>query len=194
MTLVIPPGYAQVAWRFSLVDDPEPMITTCGAAVSGFGGGQDAADSLADLFCPTAFTAAGISISYVYLGARLAVGQDGGPPVIFEAVRSIAGSASAATVPQNCAFLVRKTTGTGGRSGRGRMFMPPFATGEDAVSAAGVLSLAAAEFIQGEIDTLFGGFSPYLLHDSSGTDTTPTPVTAMTLERQLATQRRRLRP
>lgn len=193
MALVIPPGFALVAYRFLLDGDPEEMVTTLGMEMDSFAGGQDAADQLRDNFL-TGFTAADILADYTFVGTRVLVGQDGGPPVVFEALANVEGEATAGNaLPQNVAFLVTKRTASGGRSGRGRMYFPPFAAIESEVSSRGVLSPAAVSAVQSRIDAGLPLTGAVILHDSSSPTTVPTPITSLTLQALVATQRRRLR-
>lgn len=194
MALVIPPGFAQVAWRFALAGDNEVMVTTCGMDVSGFlGDWQAAADAFRDAFI-TPFSAAERSTAYTFLGVVARIGQDGGPPVIAESPANIPGTLANDPPPQNVAVLVRKSTTLGGRRGRGRMYLPPFGIGEAGVAANGVYISPTRENLQANIDAWFDGLAPVLLHDSEPTPVPdPTPITAFTVDMTVATQRRRLR-
>jgi hypothetical protein len=194
MTLVIPPGYAQAAWRFECAGDPEPMITTCGIAVSGFAGDfTAAANEMADNFTD-AWPAASINEAWTFIGVVLRVGQDGAPPIIAEAARSVVGTSDTSTLPSNCSYLVKKSSARGGRPGRGRMFVPPFGLPEGEVDPNGAISGAHLAVAQGLIDDWFDPISAFILHDSTapgGTD--PSEVTNMVVDRRIATQRRRMR-
>lgn len=194
MTLVIPVGFSQASWLFSLEGDNEMMATTCGVANSAVGGDWAAmAEDLSDAFL-AGFPAADIADSYTYRGVVLRVGQDGGPPVIAEFTANVPGTNTNPAPTQNVAVLVRKSTGLGGRRGRGRMFLPAFCLGEDGVAANGVLEGGTRASIQSSVDTWMGALTPFLLHDSAPTPVPePTPVTSFTVDLTVATQRRRLR-
>jgi len=192
MSLVIPPGFAQAALRWSLAGDPEVMISTVGLGVIGTG--QEESDALADDWI-TEFPAGSYSSSWTFLGVRMSVGQDGGPPAIVESPRSVTGTASVATPPNNFAVLFTKQTAVGGRQGRGRMFLPPFNVDETHVDARGMLEDAYLASIGPAVNTLMLARTPVLLHDSTSPgDHAPTIVTAFIIQRQGATQRRRMRP
>lgn len=190
MTLLIPTGFAQAAWRFTLTGDPEPMITTIGLDVSA-GSVQAAADDFADLWL-SQFPASNMAAGWTYLGATLRVGT-GGAPLIVEAPRNVAGTGGGASLPNNCALLIKKRTGLGGRSGRGRMFVPMTSVGEDNVSPNGVITPAVVTSLQTAWDALKNGMVPFLLHDDLSPVTTPTPITSLVVDGRIATQRRRMR-
>lgn len=194
MTLMIPPGFGNARFSWSLAGDDRPMGFSIGLATSGAAGAfQTLADDLADDMI--ADIPPGVrSASYAFKGVVLYVGQDGAPPLIFEAPRNSVGTSDTETLPQNCSVLVHKRTATGGRRGRGRMFVPPFRPLENAVGATGVITAAALATIQGWFTTLYGQHTWFLLHDN-GTllPPAPTAITSFQVDPIIATQRRRLR-
>lgn len=192
MALLIPPGFAQASLRWSLTGDPEVMISTVGIGVNG--PGQTEADDLADAWIAS-WPAANMFSQYTFLGVVLRVGQDGGPPIIVEAPRSQVGTATGNPLPQNCTVLVRKSTSTGGRSGRGRMYLPPYGLSESFVDSKGMIEPATVAVLQTAVSAaLFGTVDPVLLHDEASPVTAPSPLSAVTVDTRIATQRRRLRP
>lgn len=197
MSVIIPPGFGQVAFRFSLTGDPEVMITTMGYDLNAVTG-QSLADSLRTGFsAAAAFPAANILAGYTFLGVKVAVGQDGGPPVVFEAPANVVGTNSGPALPQNVSFLLRKVTALGGRRGRGRSYWPPAFLGEDSLSSIGMMSEAQRSVIEDRmVNATAGpaGVSLVLLHGPQvGPPTAPTPITDLILDALVATQRRRLR-
>jgi hypothetical protein len=105
-----------------------------------------------------------------------------------------------ALVPQNTAWLVHKRTGSGGRSGRGRMYFP--GVWESGVSSTGVVSSSVLSTYNPSLTAWLTAIaaivevgSMHLLHDSTGAAAldAPTPVTSLNLDPMVATQRRRLR-
>lgn len=194
MALVIPVGFAQVAYRFTLAGDPEEMITTVGIDLDGIAGlPSGAATAAMDAFAE-GYSGAAWSTAWTVRGCTVYIGQDGGPPVIVEHVSDIVGVTTMATPPQNCAVLVRKQTGLGGRSGRGRMFIPPFALNEGNVTANGMLDPDFRSDTQTAVDAWMGELNPVLLHDSATPGSpAPTPITSFVVDPRIATQRRRLR-
>jgi hypothetical protein len=194
MTLVIPEGFGLATWRFSLVDDPEVMIVTCGVDTQfGVSGPQELVGKLADDFM-TAFINTSIQSGYTFLGCTLYAGSAGGGTVIYEAPRTHVGTNNDNPMTQNVAFLVRKATMSPGRQGRGRMYLPPILVGEGSVAPNGMIQANLMGVLQTRIENAFVGGGFVILHDSASPgDHTPTPIFQFVLDRQIATQRRRLR-
>lgn len=117
-------------------------------------------------------------------------------PISFAQGPTIAGTGGGAPVPINCALLVTKLTGVGGRRNKGRMYIPPFLPGESQVDQNGVLASGVQATIQGQIDAAVAANEAddigYVLFHQTGSDT-PTTVTELRLENLIATQRRRMR-
>lgn len=205
--LVIPPGFAQVSLKISLTGDPETIYMTHGIDLSDAGG--DIPGVLAridDAFMDTPSPRGVMASVYKYLGARLAIGQDGGPPVIAESSQSAAGGYGGAPLPQNCALLVKKRTGLAGREGRGRIYQPGIPENQvDAVGALDSTALAdgtaAWSGYLSALSAAAGGaisgppVPMVLLHTDpqAGVTPGPTPVTSLVVDSRIATQRRRLR-
>lgn len=104
-----------------------------------------------------------------------------------------AGGASSVCVPPQVSLLVKKLTAAGGRKNRGRLYQPGIP--RSATNDRGeVLTANLATFVTdwgsflSSIET--AGHPMVLLHESS---LTPTPVTSLSPEVTLATQRRRQR-
>lgn len=204
MALIIPVGYAQAVYEMALDADPEPVVTTLGHDLTAVSGGDyaDVADDLKGIF--NSSWGSGLSNSYVLTGVSLYVGQDGGPPAIYES--TTAGTrfgASAAPLPQNCALLVRKRTSAAGRRGRGRCYLP--GVGETTVDHTGAITSTQLSGYQGMADTWYDAltapgagltaYPPVVLHRSEGfgVEPPPTPITAFQVDGRIATQRRRMR-
>jgi hypothetical protein len=194
MALIIPPGYAQVTHSWSITMDPEPMSCVLGLDLSGTGDLSTLAAALASDF-QNANAAGGRYAPWSYRGVVLRVGQDGGPPGIYEAPLSVLGTANGPTPPNNCAMLVRKVTGAGGRANRGRLFLPCFNVDEASVDAGGNVTSAALTayqaFITDWLDTSV--YNYVILHDSTSPEITPTPILNHVVQPKIATQRRRMR-
>lgn len=195
MSLIIPPGFAQALLKFALAGDPEEMVITHGVATGAdVSGNMQGAITISEAFL-TAFPANVISTSYVFKGTKLLVGQDGGPPAIYDEVRSVPGTAALANLPSNCAILVKKSTGLGGRRGRGRMFMPPMVLNEGAVDPNGLIDESNRAGINARWDTYLPLVDMVLFHDSlgAGIEPPPTNVGSLMVDSRIATQRRRMR-
>lgn len=196
MTLIIPPGYAQAAFRWRLTGDLEQMICTLGFNPLPT---EDAPFLATALFAAatssgSAWAASNTCTGYAIQGVTVTKMEDDGP-VVAEHNQVINGTATGATLPNNCAILVQKRTALGGRRHRGRMYVPPFNVGETSVNGLGGLPESVAE-IQTEYNNLMSAFvaidlRPVILHSLSGV--LPTPVQQFVVSDRIATQRRRLR-
>lgn len=130
------------------------------------------------------------------------------PEVGISTAAGTAGTASASTLPPNCACLVKKVTGVGGRINRGRLYMPWYLTEAD-VDETGLIDPTAVSSRQtamndwktaveaeGPSDMIIAN----RVYDLPWTD--PARVVtevnigasliALTVENMLATQRRRM--
>lgn len=106
------------------------------------------------------------------------------------------GTAGGQSASPNVALLVRKQTAAGGRSGRGRMYLPCWTEGN--VGDAGTIDETARAGVQVQLnaffqDCLLQGLPWVVLHGAGAPLTTPTPITALSVDSTAATQRRRLR-
>lgn len=131
-----------------------------------------------------------------YLGCHVALGTPTGD-LLGELNSDIAGTLVDNAITSNCACLVTKSTALGGRRYRGRMFLPPFRLNEGAVDAAGNIAGATVTAINTSLfNTLTalatGTWFPVLFHQGAGAPD-PTPITALTCQSLIATQRRRMR-
>jgi hypothetical protein len=107
---------------------------------------------------------------------------------------SKAGSFATAGVTPQVAILVRKNTALGGRSNKGRMFLPGL--GEAAVEASGQIITSSLTNWQTAVDIFLAGLGTelvpmVLLHNA--TEQAPTPVTSLSVQSLVASQRRRIR-
>lgn len=201
--MIIPVGFGLAAYRFQLQGDPEPMICTMGHDLSA--AGSDYAAAAEQLFLAWDGEMLGLmSQAFIFEEVVLYVGQDGGPSAVYESTSpGTPGGDSGTIIPQNSAYLLRKRTSAAGRRGRGRMYIPGVKRSE--VGELGDISSSWLSLIQasadGWLDELqnptVGPYAlpPVLLH-SEGLSSVPppTPITALTFENQIATQRQRLRP
>lgn len=193
MPLVIPEGYGLLAYRFALATDPEVMVITVGLNVLAVGGEPQAAlDAKADAFA-AAVPATMLAGGYTFLGCQLRLRHVDGGYVLLEAPRDIVGTAAAVSLPNNCAYLIHKRTARSGRRGQGRMFLPPWVIAEADINNAGMLTGAALSNLQAVVDDAFPLDGLVLLHDSVPSSIDPDPILSLVVDRQIATQRRRLR-
>lgn len=202
--LIIPPGFLQAAYTFSLANDSEPIIVTCGHEIDGTSGatGEEAANDLFSSFSTNIVTPL-MSDEYTLEYVATYIGQDGPTLVNLSDETPVTGTVTASIVPQNTAYLIRKRTDLGGRRGRGRMYLPGVL--ENDVDSVGGLSTTITVPLQAGFDAWYddltamvGGrlYPPVVLHRSEGigAEPPPTPVTRFVVENKVATQRRRLRP
>jgi hypothetical protein len=196
MSLVIPPGFGNAVYRFSLTGDAEEMVTTIGVDLGEWSGDFEAAAAALNLRFRTAYPAGNLLGGYTFVGVTLYVGQDGAPPDVYEDLVSVTGTNEGPALPPNCAFLVSKRTATAGRRGRGRCYLPAgVGVGEDSVPATGVMAEAQRVALQARVNTWTDPTEHVLLHDElSPGGFTPTPITSFIMRARLATVRRRLRP
>ena len=107
--------------------------------------------------------------------------------------RNSYGSVNGGTDPPQVCWLIRKITESGGRAGRGRMYYPGVFSANS--SDGGFIDLPTLQAWQAKLDDFLeglavGGSGMVVLHNSA---LAPTPVTALEIQPQVATQRRRLR-
>jgi hypothetical protein len=188
---VIPVGFAEVCGRMSLAGDAEEMCVIFGIDnVAPFN--QTHADTVSTI--TGTFLRDVISNVYTYNGATISVGNDGGSIIWESTAGNGTGTTGAAAVPQNTALLFRKTSATGGRKGRGRMYTP--GVNELVVSSDGRIASVdlaayndAAELF---VLQLAIANNPMVILHSDPLDA-PSVVTNLQCQPLVATQRRRLR-
>lgn len=121
-----------------------------------------------------------------------------GPNATGPAAEVAAGIVGTQTTPvvANTAYLIHKNTASGGRTGRGRMYLPGIP--ESVLTGDGIID---ASYIEDNNEKLadFEGklvadeLGPALLHAEGSPVTTPTVITSLEFQPKAATQRRRLR-
>lgn len=198
MGVLIPVGYTQVVYVFRGPGATKNSTMTLGAH---YGTGSDVEDiagaaydlvtaGVGDNLCE----AASMLVGWQFLGTDVTYMDESGP-LIASYRSTVTGTKDGSPLPVNCSFLVSKSSATGGRKGRGRWFVPPFMLGESGVDGQGQISSGIIPTLQGYLDQVMSqntaiGFGACILHSVAGT---PAEITAMTLQPQIATQRRRLR-
>lgn len=123
MSVIIPPGFAQAA--ITVIGSPgtQPYVTTFGVKLEdlGTGGFENAANSAYYSYVD-AFQQA-TSNALTIAGCTLTIGQDGGSgSVTFTSSQQ--GDNNGDMEPTSMSPVLVKGTGTLGRTGRGRMFLP----------------------------------------------------------------------
>lgn len=202
MTLVIPPGFAEVALQLRHTSDPDPWYITHGVDSHTFGGDYDAVGQLVVTYWGDFITDL-LSNDVTLTGVKLTIGQDAGDNLIVFFPANVQGTSPSARLPQNCALLIDKGTLLGGRKGRGRFFVPGLLA-ESNVNSVGVIDGTYLAGIQDACDTVLSNFNDgldpleplpmVLLHNDYGSLTpNPTAITRLTAQNLISTQRRRLR-
>lgn len=201
MTLVIPPGFAQASIVMRNTGDPEAWYVTLAIDTTDAGGDYEAAaNSVAYAWQQNIMGS--LNAATTFESVILRVGQDGGDPLSVYYAVGTTGEGTTAKLPQNCACLVRKNTTRGGRTGKGRMYVPNILS-ESEVDSVGVISGSFLSGLQSAFTDFLGDLvlgdplpeTPMVLLHTFGAPggTTPTPVTSLTVDPVIATQRRRLR-
>jgi hypothetical protein len=200
--LVLPPGFINVHYIWTLTGDPEPMSTALAAQLNADHViTQPDVEDLADTWTD-GWGLANQDPTYTYKGVKVEVGQDG-DPLVFTAVRTAVGTHSTAgRMPNNCALLIRKNGALSGRRHRGRNYLPPFGVGEDNVNNLGMIDSSVMTGLQTLTTSWFValatvGFVNHvcILHTPNPDDPEELPdvVQSFAMEQQIATQRRRMR-
>lgn len=202
MALVIPTGFAAVAAQIRNSGDPDPWYFTWGVDLADAGGDYQAVADACGTFAFEAFVQH-MAPTSVLAGVSLRIGQDAADPLTLLFPFNAAGGSGAAKLPQNCAALIEKQTTRSGRTGKGRMFIPNYLN-ESAVSDVGVIDGSYRSERQAAISQAFdvlldpdlaGPALPMVLLHNAGAPqgTAPTPITNLTLQTTISTQRKRLR-
>ena len=197
MGVVIPEGFYNAVFRWSLTGDPEEMVTTLGGDSTSADTPAQLAEILYDATVATGSIAdpAGMLANWTFVGVTVYLQSPGGLVVGIHNDPVSSASGNSSSPPTNCAVLVQKRTDLAGQRFRGRMFLPPAVLLEGGVNQHGVLESteysAVDAKVQEWIDLIEAGpYEPMLLHSDGGT---PTPITSFILDTQIATQRRRMR-
>jgi hypothetical protein len=193
--MTIPTGFGQINWIMGGLALPTEAQVTMGVDLTGFSGDAvDFADAAVDAWDTAGVN--GIQCTEVGLIRTLVkMGPDATGPS-HERSSLIGGAVTATVVPPNVALLVRKITDLGGRAGRGRLYLPGL--DEDEVNGQGTISGGLASTAQGVFNALAtaligADLFPVVLHGEGSPITTPTPITSLSVDSTVATQRRRLR-
>lgn len=188
--MIIPVGYLHVQHFFGGSSVPNGAAVTYG--LGGFGAGTlpDLAEELHDLWA-TSWQPVLTATTWL-LETRVKAGPNATGPFASH-VETVFGAITGESVPPNTALLVEKRTDLGGRSGRGRMFVP--GVGDSAVAAGGDIAPTSLADYQAVANAWLTGLETtttgmFILHTASSD---PTRVTSLTVDPIAATQRRRLR-
>jgi len=192
--MLIPNGFGQINWLFQGTAYPNGAQVTLGYDVPSGGGGPDEeAEFFYTVWRDNILPLQTVDLALV--GCLVKHGPNStGPTGLY--VDNDPGDGSNAACAPNLALLVHKRTAAGGRTGRGRMFVPGLAEIEvdpGGVVSSGIVSAYQTAFdaLQADMEAVFA--FPSLLHDEDSPLTTPTQITAFAVQGLAATQRKRLR-
>lgn len=187
----VPVGFVRFNIVLSLANDPQDMMLTL-AFDSQVIAEATTVQVCNDVFDAVATWLGGQASTYTlkkvdgYWGNGL-VGTSTRAPDQFGGTNNV--------LPQNCAYLIHKNSGLGGRKNKGRMYLPGVA--ELSCDHAGNLDSGTITGLNAGLATLFTNLgniealgAPVILH---GDAATPTPIVSFTADTRIATQRRRLR-
>jgi hypothetical protein len=194
--MTIPAGYGQVTVYMQNATTTRPACLTFGVHAGTKTGnevnnGVKAALQLAS--GPKAKIAADVAFSRIVTQ----LGQLEGEPVTEDTPISVPCTGTNAVLPSNCALLIHKRSARGGRRGRGRLFVP-WHNAEVEVGTNGQITPSALTTMQASWTAFFNelvtqGVPMQILHQPGNSDEGgPTPVTSLSLDPLVSTQRRRL--
>ena len=198
MSVIVPEGFSNLTLVMTVAGSLKEMTNSIGILCTDLTPPslQDQTDNLYDIAVASGhpWQAAAFADEWTFQGVVLTTTVDG-LPVVTQHLEPLSGTNSGATQPPNCAAIIRKVTGSGGRKNRGRLFMPAGFLVETQVDAAGFLDEGVVDgfntqFASWHAALLSADFLPELFH-SDATD--PTGITAFSAESLIGTQRRRLR-
>lgn len=196
MGIIIPLNASQLTFRFTLDGDVEPQVITLGLEEAI---GADPAAFANEAYVESSnpdmpFSPAAMMSPYAFVGVTC-VTMTGSGPVTAEHNEVTQGTAGGNPLPSNCALLVKKSTGLGGRRNRGRFFVPLFGLTDANVDPLGNINTTAAQqviysawFDALQASTILPPVA--LLHSDGGP---ATALTAFTVDGRIATQRKRMR-
>lgn len=198
MPIIIPPGYAQVTIPFRHVSVPREAVITFGIQLAS---GTPASPIIANVV-QTAFTDAWSTFcdSQVTIGpTRLSAGTDGTDNLAVVGTATFTGAVTSERASANTALLIRKLTARGGRRGRGRVYLPWILAASNVVET-GIIPVAGVTAAQTAANNWLSNTNSLaqieamvLLHASGNTSPgTPDPITSLSVDPVLGSQRRRL--
>lgn len=190
----IPTGTAQVNFVFTGDGLPNGAQCTLGVSVDIFSGTPgDAAVACRDAWMDNLLAIQSPAVTFSEVLVKFGPTATG--PSAALVVNSPGTDAGDADSP-NVALLVHKQTEFGGRTGRGRMYMPGVPAPDvfvDGTINSTYRAAALAAFSGFYTDLTTANLPPLLLHGENSPVSTPLPITDFLVDGRVATQRRRLR-
>jgi hypothetical protein len=184
------PGALAVTLTYDVSGQPAQVVLGCAGVDGGFGTVEDA-QALANLFHTNARALMATSCTLTAITARVAV-PDGAVFGLALPATNLTGTAAGNLVTAY-ATLIRWNTAKGGRSGRGRTYVPGFTTGGMAADGRTLSStnLTAANALGNAMVNATGPAGS--LNVLSYTDGEASPVTSFSVSSIVGVQRRRIR-
>lgn len=196
MALIIPVGFAEAVLPIRNTASSHVATVTFGVDVSGVGGDYvTAADAITAEW--DSDIASEMDFNTVTGPCVLSVGQDGGPPLAVSGSTTSAGGSVHTSPPPQVALIIKKLSGTGGRRGRGRFFVPWLLATAD-VNEGGFIDPSRVTTFTTAFGVFLAGLAasgpPMVLLHSDGISAAgdPSPITALVADNLVGTQRRRL--
>jgi hypothetical protein len=200
VSVIIPPGFGELAFVLTGSAGTQPFIVTLGVDLTGVTTSfVDAANKAFGAYQHSFLvnTTHILSLDKVVLS----IGQDDGTaPTVESNVPAVDGGIdSGLFAPLNIAAIMRKDTATLGRRGRGRMFIPGYLRAAD-VDSSGTVSDDARTSLNNDgisfgtqlfDDTPPPSLAPVLCHSSA--PTVPTAIIGLTCAPLIGTLRKRIR-
>jgi hypothetical protein len=201
MSLVVQDRFANLFFQYQIASDAQPMFSALGIFLAD---GLDVADQIGAckecLNVGTTLLATLAPTDYTLGPGHADLGVTGGDNILVDGISSTTGIDDANSLPNNCAYIVKKATATGGRHGRGRMFLP--GVNSAFVNDNGVIQSEQLTSMQAAIEAFAVGLlgvdnveGLILFHEAipGGPDVLPSGIVGLTVEAQIGTQRRRMR-
>lgn len=188
----IPLAYGQANLIFNGAAQPNLAVNCWGFHNTGPLSATQCADAFIAAWEATGLTLQASNASLI--GCNVKLGPNATGPTAEVSGGDIGGTGGGAASPQ-VALLVKKVTAFGGRSGRGRAYIPGIPVGEvnsNGLIDAGYLAAWESELVGFGAALALAGLDLVLLH----TEESPAPTSILELLPQAlcATQRRRVRP
>lgn len=192
--MIIPIGYGQITHEIRTTGAPYPANVVYGVHQDGVTDMQALCEDIAELWADTLQKWLTTNCQLVKTTLKVGPSDTG---AVYVSSHTGAGVEGGEAAPPNVAVLLGKQTSTGGRAGRGRMYLPSLR--EDRIDSGGNIGAASMTGFNTASQALLDGLvaldAPMvLLHQSGGSsDDTPHTVTHLVPRGRVATQRRRLR-
>lgn len=195
MAVQIPPGFATFAVEHWLVNYPRPAVCVWGLDYpAGVGDPVLAANQIQSAYI--AAFAPGIDSNVIIRSSRLTLGQDASDPIVATATTSGPGTAVRDSTAPALAVMLDLHTSLGGRRNRGRKYVP-WAANDTAVSEQGAIEGGTVTAWNTRGATWISNLAAMdvglvVLHGTGSSPVpAPTPVTSITTNPVIRTQRNR---